>query len=66
MVRIVALAALVCVCLSAPLAAEGLVLALGVLLGGLVGSWRFGARLPSLRYALIILSLALAWAWGVA
>ena len=43
-----------------------IVLALGVLLGGLVGSWRFGARLPSLRYALIILSLALAWAWGVA
>jgi mannose/fructose/N-acetylgalactosamine-specific phosphotransferase system component IID len=49
-----------------PFQLSEMLLALGVLLGGLVGSWRFGARLPALRFALIILSLALAWAWEVA
>jgi len=49
-----------------PLPLPEVLLALGVLLAGLLGSWRLGARLPALRFALIALSLALAWALGVA
>jgi PTS system mannose-specific IID component len=42
------------------------VLALGVLLAGLLGSWRLGPRLPAMRFAVIAIGLSLVWAWRVA
>jgi PTS system mannose-specific IID component len=41
-------------------------LALGVLLTGLLGTWRFGSRLPAIRFAIVAITLTLAWAWRVA
>ena len=48
-----------------PMPLPEVLLALGVMLFGLIGGWRFGARLPALRFALLSLGLAAIWAWRV-
>jgi len=48
-----------------PMPLPEVLLALGVMLFGLLGAWRFGSRLPAVRFALMTLSLAAIWAWRV-